>query len=78
MTRAATREDRDHQGGAQVRCGRQSAIRAERAKDAELIATEQVRGATWHFFQGPVTGHGGPSAPLRQALEQAGIGIVIH
>lgn len=78
MTRAAMTADKDRKGGAQVRCGRQSAIRAERAKDAELIATGQVRGATWHFFQSPVTGLGGPSAPLRQALEQAGIGIVIH
>ncbi|MFO0642395.1 MAG: hypothetical protein U0183_24415 [Polyangiaceae bacterium] len=48
------------------------------AKDAELIATEQIEGATWHFFRSPVTGIGGPSAPLRQALEQARIGIAIH
>lgn len=48
------------------------------AKDAELIATQQVRGATWRFFQSPRTGVGGPSAPLRQALELAGIDVAIH
>ncbi len=48
------------------------------AKDAELIATDQVRGVTWHFFQSPVTGFSGPSAPLRKALGDAGIGIVVH
>jgi RHS repeat-associated protein len=48
------------------------------AKDAELIGAGRIEGATWHFFQSPVTGVGGPSGPLRQALEQAGIGIVIH
>lgn len=35
-------------------------------------------GVVWHFFRGPVTGIGGPSGPLRQALEQAGIQIIIH
>jgi RHS repeat-associated protein len=48
------------------------------AKDAQMLATRAIDGAIWHFFQSPVTGLGGPSAPLRQALDQAGIGIVIH
>jgi RHS repeat-associated protein len=48
------------------------------AKDAELIATRQIDGATWHFFRSPITGLGTPSAPLREALEQARIGIVVH
>ncbi|HEU4730906.1 MAG TPA: SpvB/TcaC N-terminal domain-containing protein [Kofleriaceae bacterium] len=48
------------------------------AKDAELMATGQIKGATWHFFESPVTKLGGPSGPLRQALEAAGIGIVVH
>jgi filamentous hemagglutinin len=48
------------------------------SKDAELVGSGQIRGATWHFFQSPVTGLGGPSGPLLQALEEAGIGVVIH
>ena len=48
------------------------------AKDAELIAARDIDAAIWHFFRSPQTGLGGPSAPLRQALQQAGIGIVIH
>jgi hypothetical protein len=31
-----------------------------------------------HFFKSPVSGLGGPSEPLRKALEGAGIGYVIH
>jgi hypothetical protein len=48
------------------------------SKDAELIATRQIQGSTWHFFGSPATGLGGPSGPLRAALEQAGISIVVH
>jgi hypothetical protein len=48
------------------------------AKDAELIGTSQIDGATWHFFQSPVTGLAGPSGPLREALEAAGIVVEIH
>jgi hypothetical protein len=55
-----------------------TSVSTQIAKDAELMATRQIEGATWHFFQSPATGLGGPSTPLRQALEQAGIGIVIH
>jgi hypothetical protein len=47
-------------------------------KDAELLGTGQVSGYTWHFFESPVTGLSGPSVPLTQALEQAGIDIVEH
>ncbi|HET7505672.1 MAG TPA: SpvB/TcaC N-terminal domain-containing protein [Kofleriaceae bacterium] len=53
-------------------------VRRQIAKDTELMATKQIQGATWHFFKSPVTGRVGPSGPLRQALEKAGIGIVIH
>lgn len=53
-------------------------ISTQIAKDVELVATGQVQAAIWHFFQSPATGLGGPSDPLRQALQQAGIGIVIH
>lgn len=48
------------------------------AKDVELIAGRDIQGSVWHFFRSPVTGVGGPSGPLRQALENAGIGVVIH
>jgi hypothetical protein len=48
------------------------------AKDAELLGTGQVSGVTWHFFQSPVTGLSGPSGPLLEALEQAGIDVEIH
>src|SRR5689334_7356270 len=53
-------------------------IATQVAKDAELIETRQIDGATWRFFRSPSTGLCGPSAPLRGALEQAGISIVIH
>ena len=53
-------------------------IAGQIAKDAELMASGEIRGATWHFFRSSVTGKIGPSAPLRQALGDAGIGIVMH
>jgi filamentous hemagglutinin len=55
-----------------------SDIQLQVAKDAELIAAGRVQGATWHFFTSPVTGVGGPSQPLLNALQQAGINVVIH
>jgi RHS repeat-associated protein len=48
------------------------------AKDAELLNTGQVNGVVWHFFTSPVTGQVGPSGPLLQALQNAGITVVIH
>ncbi|MFB0537484.1 MAG: RHS repeat-associated core domain-containing protein [Anaerolineae bacterium] len=53
-------------------------IQRQIAKDAELIATGRIKGAVWHFFTSPVTGQGGPSAPLAQALRNAGIQIIIY
>jgi hypothetical protein len=53
-------------------------IAGQIAKDAELIGTGRIDSAVWHFFESPVTGVGGPSGPLREALENSGIGIVIH
>ena len=47
-------------------------------KDVDLIQSGQVNGATWHFFTSPVTGLGGPSAPLASSLEQNGITVVVH
>lgn len=48
------------------------------AKDVELMNTGQVNGVTWHFFQSPATGVGGPSQPLLNMLRQSGIGIINH
>ena len=53
-------------------------IQLQIAKDAELVQTRKVDGATWHFFTSPVTELGGPSQPLLNALQQAGIKVVIH
>ena len=47
-------------------------------KDVELVNTGQVNSVTWHFFTSPVTGKGGPSGPLFDALQKAGINVNIH
>lgn len=47
-------------------------------KDVELINSGQINGSTWHFFQSPVTGVGGPSQPLLNTLQQNGINVIIH
>jgi len=52
--------------------------RSQIAKDVELIQSGQIQGAAWHFFRSPVTGLGGPSGPLSDALRQAGIDVIIH
>jgi filamentous hemagglutinin len=48
------------------------------SKDAELLNTGVVNGVTWHFFNSPVTGLGGPSPALYNALNNAGIKVVFH
>jgi hypothetical protein len=48
------------------------------SKDAELLNTRVVQGVDWHFFQSPVTGLGGPSQPLFNALQQNGFNVIIH
>jgi RHS repeat-associated protein len=48
------------------------------SKDVELIHTGQIEGSTWHFFQSPITGAGGPSAPLLETLQQSGINVIVH
>ncbi|WP_167247281.1 hypothetical protein [Acinetobacter sp. Tr-809] len=55
-----------------------SGVRNQIAKDAELIKSRDIDGATWNFFTSPVTGRSGPSAQLRRALENAGIKIKEH
>jgi RHS repeat-associated protein len=54
-------------------------IRAEVAKDIELLANGTVKEITWHFYKNPASGGGyGASKPLLDALEQAGIKTVFH
>jgi len=55
-----------------------SNIQRQIAKDAELMATGKVDEVVWHFFQSPVTGLVGPSGPLEEALDAAGISWVVH
>jgi hypothetical protein len=55
-----------------------SRISTQIAKDVELMQTGQIQGANWHFFMSPITGAGGPSGPLLEALQSAGIGVMIH
>lgn len=42
------------------------------------MQTGQILGVEWHFFMSPVTGKVGGSAPLMDALQQNGIGAVVH
>jgi len=60
------------------RVAHSSRVRLQIAKDIELMNTTGtgVHSVEWHFFPGK-TGTG-PTAPLRAALEDAGISIVIH
>ncbi len=53
-------------------------ISGQIGKDVELINSGQIQGSTWHFFQSPVTGVGGPSQPLLNTLQQNGINVIIH
>jgi hypothetical protein len=55
-----------------------SRITKQVAKDIELISGKDIQGATWHFYTSPVTGLGGPSAPLREFLENNGISVLVH
>jgi len=46
-------------------------IRIQISKDAELIASGQIRGAEWHLWRGV-------QSETLAALEQASIGYVVH
>jgi hypothetical protein len=44
------------------------------AKDVEIMATNpEAKNVVWTFFESPVTGKGGASKPLLEALKKAGI-----
>ena len=53
-------------------------IQLQISKDAELLNGGTFQSVNWHFFQSPVTGLGGPSQPLLNALQQNGINVIIH
>lgn len=53
-------------------------IRTQVEKDAELMRVGDIKGAHWHFFRSGVTGKVGPSAPLRNLLEEHGIKYTIY
>ncbi|MDY5286184.1 MAG: polymorphic toxin-type HINT domain-containing protein [Lentihominibacter sp.] len=53
-------------------------IRTQVEKDAELMRNGDIEGAHWHFFRSGVTGKIGPSAPLRNLLEEHGIKYTIY
>lgn len=55
-----------------------SSVRQQISKDVELMSTGRIDGATWHFFNSPVTGVGGSSKPLQNALQQNNINVIIH
>lgn len=53
-------------------------VRLQVLKDVELMQTQRIQGATWHFFPSPVTGLGGPSQPLVDLLRQSKIDLRIY
>lgn len=50
------------------------------ARDIELMTdvSSPVSSVRWEFFTSPVTGRGGPTGPLAEALDSAGIPYVVH
>ena len=53
------------------------AIERQIDKDIELMNSGLVTSVEWHFFESPKTGIG-PTENLINALQEAGIGIVVH
>ena len=53
-------------------------IHTEVQRDAYLLQQGKVNAVEWHFFISQVTGKGGPSTPLLEALLEAGIKVVFH
>ncbi len=56
-----------------------AATRRELARDVELLndPSSGVRAVEWHFVRSPTTGKHGPTAPLLEALQKAGIRVVM-
>lgn len=53
-------------------------VSKEIAKDAWLFQNNVVNGVEWHFYESAVSGTLGGTAPLFQALHDAGIKTVVH
>lgn len=53
-------------------------IQNEINKDVWILNNTFVKSIEWHFYWSQVSNSGGPSRPLRRALEEAGIKIVEH
>jgi hypothetical protein len=53
-------------------------IQLQISKDAGLLNGGTFQGVNWHFFQSPLTGLGGTSRPLMNALQQKWINFIIH
>ena len=57
-----------------------TATRRQIGRDVELMTdlSSPVSSVRWEFFTSPVTGRGGPTGPLAQALNDAGIPFVVN
>ncbi|MBK8909915.1 MAG: RHS repeat-associated core domain-containing protein [Chlorobi bacterium] len=57
-----------------------SRIQSQVKKDAEILKSNlgDIQGVTWHFYPSPVTGQVGPTLRLLNALQEHGIGVIIH
>ena len=53
-------------------------IQSEIERDIYLMQTGRIKFVEWHFFISNITGKGGPSGPLLEALLNAGIKVVYH
>lgn len=54
-----------------------SFVKSQVSKDIYLMNNNKLN-VTWHFYTSPVTGKGGPSIPLYNQLDKAGISVRFH
>ncbi len=55
-----------------------ASIKKQIAKDVELVKTGQIGSSVWHFFRSPITGLRGATTDLLQALNKAGIQVILE
>lgn len=53
-------------------------VRKQVLKDAELVSSDKIRGAHWHFFRSGVTGKGGATPQLLEFLKENNVPYTIH
>ncbi len=53
-------------------------IKTEIAKDSYLLQKGLIDSVEWHFYTSSVTGAGGPSKPLLEALLAEGFKVIFH